>query len=220
MNKKKGSFLLLLLLYACFCAAQNYLAIGDSYTIGEAVEATQRWPNQLTNLLNKNKKQINPPLIIAQTGWRTDEALKAVENYKHSSTYDLISVLIGVNNQYQKKELKQFEEDLRKILEKAILLSSNGPKGVFALSIPDYGVTPFAENKHPEQIALEIDQYNQVYKNICKEYNILFLDITEISRLAKSKPYLIAEDGLHPSGEMYKLWVESIATSVEKLLEY
>ena len=191
----------------------NFIALGDSYTIGESVSNSERWPALLINELNNKGLKLTQPKIIAKTGWRTDDLLNAMDKEAADEKYDIVSVLIGVNNQFQGKSISQYKTDLRTLFKKAISLCKKGEKGVFALSIPDYGVTPFGKNQK-ERIQKEIDQWNLVYENISKEFNISFYNITEISRQAEQEPDLIAFDKLHPSGKMYLLWVKHIIKDV------
>lgn len=198
----------------------SFLALGDSYTIGESVPENERWPVQLAEALNERGIAVSSPLIIAETGWTTDDLLAAMEaRLSNNKKYDLVSVLIGVNNQYQNKSIADYEADLHLIFQKAIIRSSNGKKGVFVVSIPDYGVTPFGA-QNAEEIAREIEAFNEVLKNVASEYGLTFYNITPISKLAKEQPELIAEDGLHPSGKMYEMWVEEFIDEIaEKLAE-
>ncbi len=191
----------------------SYLALGDSYTIGESVEERMRWPVQLTAELRSKGLAVNDPKIIAKTGWTTQNLLNAMEANLGNEKYDLVSVLIGVNNQYQNRSIEEFEADLNTIFNEAINLSKNSEKGVFVVSIPDYGATPFGAN-NAEAIGREIAEYNDVLLKVATEFNLDFYDITPISKKAKSDPSLVAGDGLHPSGKMYTLWVESFLEKV------
>jgi len=183
----------------------KYLALGDSYTIGESVEEDLRWPNQLAQRL-----KIPNPKIIATTGWRTDELKAAIDaaNLKHQ--YDLVSLLIGVNNQYQGKSSGQYEIEFEDLLKTAIKLAKGKSKNVFVVSIPDYGFTPFGKPKQ-EIITQQIDEFNQINKRLADKYQISYFNITEISRKGLEDPTLVASDGLHPSGKMYTRWVELIS---------
>lgn len=195
----------------------TYLALGDSYTIGESVEPNLRWPVLLADSLRGRGYNISEPRIIATTGWTTEDLLRAMNDRLGEEKYDLVSVLIGVNNQYQGKSIEAYENDLREIFSRAIARSSRGREGVFAVSIPDYGVTPFgAENA--EEIGREIDEFNAVFERVAEEHDVDFYDITPISRRAENEPDLIADDGLHPSGHMYGLWVEEIVDEVVQKL--
>ena len=196
----------------------TYLALGDSYTIGESVLETNRWPNQLVKKLNDTGLMVDDAKILAKTGWTTDELSQAINDSTLSKTYDLVSLLIGVNNQYRGRSVENFREEFKNLLETAIYFSGDNNAKVFVLSIPDWGVTPFAEDRNSTKIATEIDQFNAVIKQECKSKSILFIDITDISRLVEERSGLIAEDGLHPSGKMYGLWVNRVFPEIyEKL---
>jgi lysophospholipase L1-like esterase len=188
----------------------SYLALGDSYTIGESVAEPERWPVQLAQKLNDSGLETADPQIIARTGWTTDELKAKIVSEKITKTYDLVSLLIGVNNQYRDRSAEQFRVEFVDLLETSIKFAGNKPTHVFVVSIPDWGVTPFAANRNKAEIAKEIDQYNAVKKEETKKRGILYIDITPISRQASTDKSLIADDGLHPSGKMYKLWVEKI----------
>ncbi len=196
----------------------SYLALGDSYTIGEMVPESQRWPVQLVNRLNENGYKVAPPKIIAKTGWTTGNLLNAMRSeLNYTRKFDLVSILIGVNNQYQGKTIEEYEEELREIFNLALNHSKRREKGVFALSIPDYGVTPFGE-ENAETIRQEIDEFNAVFKKVAKEFEVDFYNITPISREAERDADLIAEDGLHPSGLMYRYWVDEIIDEIPQML--
>lgn len=192
----------------------QYLALGDSYTIGEAVPAAERWPVQLTAMLRQHNIAIDDPRIIATTGWTSGELLTAIEREQPASAYDLVSLLIGVNNQYRGLDIDLYQQEFTVLLQKAVYFARKKPEGVFVLSIPDYGVTPFAAEKGPERIARELDAYNKVARSICQRYNIRFFNITDSSRSAATEPELLAEDALHPSGKMYSQWTAQIFPDV------
>lgn len=195
----------------------NYLALGDSYTIGQSVEYAERWPVQLLNKLNTSSVRVDSVEIIAKTGWRTDNLLNAIDSKNRSLPYQLVSLLIGVNNQYQGLDPEVFRSEFVELLEQAIILAGNEKDRVFVLSIPDWGSTPFGASYNRSKISLEIDQFNSIIKSETEKKNVLFFDITPISRQALKNPMLIASDGLHPSGEMYHLWVESILPTVSTI---
>lgn len=182
----------------------KYLALGDSYTIGESVAEADRWPNQLADRL-----KIPRPKIIATTGWRTDQLSAAVEAAHLSNEYNLVSLLIGVNNQYQGKPAAQYEVEFEALLKRSIQLAQDNPKNVFIVSIPDYGYTPFGKSKQ-ESISKQLDEFNAINKRVAAKYKVAYFNITDISRQGLEKPELVAADGLHPSGAMYKLWVDRI----------
>lgn len=196
--------------------SKSYLALGDSYTIGEGVSVNESWPYQLAKKLTGVGIAVDQPKVIARTGWRTDNLINAIEQEELTEKYDLVSVLIGVNNQFQGKSIEVYEKDLRTILNTAVELCSKGKSGVFVLSIPDYGATPFGKLER-EAIGVEIDTWNKICKTVCDEFEIPFLDITQISRKAVSDASLTAKDNLHPSGKMYALWVDEIFSKVQHL---
>jgi len=188
----------------------SFLALGDSYTIGESVDAAMRWPNQLVTALNRSGLEFEQPEIVAKTGWTTDELLAALDQASLAESFDYVSLLIGVNNQYRGRSVASFEPEFTALLERAISYSNRKANGVFVVSIPDWGVMPFAEGRDARKIALEIDTYNKSIERICKIYGVRFFDITEISRKASETPSFVASDGLHPSGEMYAAWVNEV----------
>lgn len=201
----------------------QYLALGDSYTIGEAVDEGERWPVILVKELTSKGLVVPPPKIIATTGWTTDELLLALKQTDDLlPNYDMVSLLIGVNNQYRGYALDQYEQEFEELLKEAIRLAAGDSSMVFVLSIPDYGVTPFAKEKglNAETIASELETYNNTARQICQRYAVLFFDITENSLKAKSDTSYLAEDLLHPSGRMYKEWVEIIKNDVLKQISY
>lgn len=200
----------------------TFLALGDSYTIGESVEEAKRWPVQLTRRLNDTlRKKLQAPQIIARTGWTTDELLKAIDTAEVNPPYDLVSLLIGVNNQYRGYPTGQYRDEFELLLKQAIAFAGNDTSRVFVVSIPDYGVTSFAREKglDAEKTGEEIDQYNRIAKDIATEYQVTFFDITPISRNAEEQPDLVASDGLHPSGEMYAEWVDLIVPGAMRILD-
>ena len=194
-------------------AQLRYLALGDSYTIGESVAENERWPNQLDDILSKGTgKDINTT-ILATTGWRTDNLNNAVNIAQLKDNYDLVSLLIGVNNQYQNKPVDQYAVEFEGLLKTSIRLAKGKNTNVFVVSIPDYGYTPFGlSNK--EKISSAIDQFNEVNKRISSQYKVKYVDITDISRTGLDRPDLVASDGLHPSGKMYALWAQRIAQEI------
>jgi len=191
----------------------TYLALGDSYTIGESVSTSERWPVQLVKRLKERDYPTADAKIIAKTGWTTGNLLSAINSDLPNIKYDLVSVLIGVNNQYQGRSLEEYEKDLNTIFKKAIAHSVNGKDGVFVVSTPDYGATP-AGAFNAENIGRKIDEFNAVLKKVSEEYQLSYYNITPISRKAKNDLSLVAGDGLHPSGKMYTLWVEEFIDEV------
>jgi len=186
----------------------SYLALGDSYTIGESVSESERWPVVLAENLKSQGLAIEDPKIIARTGWTTNELQDAIEREDINDTYGLVSLLIGVNNQYRGFPFEQYEKEFVALLNTAISFAGDDSTKVFVVSIPDYGVTPFAAKSDTAKIASELDQYNLYAKTICEEKDIPFFDITPISRKAKEDSELVASDNLHPSGKMYAQWVD------------
>lgn len=185
----------------------DYLALGDSYTIGQGVVANERWPIQLGNVLTKRNYKIETMDIIAQTGWTTTNLLYALDN-TDLRDYNLVSLLIGVNNQYQGQSFSSFKKEFNLLLEKSINIAGDA-KRVFVVSIPDYGVTSFGR-ANANSIGREIDKYNNYMSDQCFDYNIPFIDITEISRTLADTQGALAPDGLHPSGDQYTEWVNKI----------
>lgn len=186
----------------------RFLALGDSYTIGESVEPAARWPIQLVTILRERGVPIEDPEIIATTGWTTDELDAAIDAATPTGPYDLVSLLIGVNNQYRGRPLEEYREQFRALLLRAIELAGDEAQKVIVLSIPDWGVTPFAAERDGTQIALEIDAFNAVNRAESNIFGAHYVDVTPISRDAATDVSLIAPDGLHPSGSMYRAWAE------------
>ena len=190
----------------------RFLALGDSYTIGESVAEVQRWPVQLAEALRMKGYDCKDPEIIAVTGWRTDQLKKAITERHLHENYDLVSLLIGVNNQYQRRDISEYETEFAELLGLALKHAGKRTSNVIVLSIPDYGYTPFGKDKQ-EQISKEIDAFNLVNKRIAEEHGVTYINITDISRQGIKFPELVATDGLHPSGKMYALWVSEIFRS-------
>jgi lysophospholipase L1-like esterase len=190
-------------------APVKYLALGDSYTIGESVTEVERWPVQLSEALRKKGKAIEGPKIIATTGWRTDNLGNAINIANLKPEYGLVSLLIGVNNQYQGKPIEQFSKEFEELLNVAIRLAQGKKENVFVVSIPDYGYTPFGKPNQPK-ISRELDDYNSISRNITGKYGVKYFYITDISRKGLEDPTLVATDGLHPSGKQYAAWIDLI----------
>jgi lysophospholipase L1-like esterase len=199
----------------------RYLALGDSYTIGEAVATNERWPVQLAQTLRARGVALSDPYIVARTGWTTDELSAAMDAEHLEPPYDLVSLLIGVNNQYRGRALDEYRTQFRALLQRAIALAGDRPERVFVLSIPDWGVTPFATSSGRDrtQIAREIDEFNRAAHRIAAEHDVAFIDITPISRDTKLATTLLADDGLHPSGKQYALWMRKALPVVQALLQ-
>jgi lysophospholipase L1-like esterase len=197
-------------------AAYSYLALGDSYTIGEALPITESFPYQLMSLLRKENIAINAPEIIAKTGWTTDELQKAMHQHTFKPSYDFVTLLIGVNNQYRGYPIATYEKEFKELLQQAIQLAGAKASHVVVLSIPDWGVTPFAEGRDRKQIATEIDSYNKVNKTIAAQYQVNYIDITNGTREAAMDSSLLAADGLHPSAKEYKRWAQQLLPLFKK----
>lgn len=189
---------------------ESYLALGDSYTVGESISKKHTWPKQLVDSLKKRNIFLSEPRIIAKTGWTTDELKKAINDSSLDYPYDWVSLLIGVNNQYRGRDLDEFKLQFESLLFEAIAFSGNRKERVFVISIPDWGSMPFAKDRDPNKIAIEIDNFNQIIYEVCAFENIKFIDITPITRNIYSNPNWIAKDSLHPSKEQYSKWVEKI----------
>lgn len=192
---------------------KSYLALGDSYTIGESVADAERFPVQTVKLLREHNIDVSNPDFIATTGWTTTNLLNALNNNPPpKKTYSVVTLLIGVNNQYQGKSLDEYKTGFTELLNRSISYSGNNKDHVFVISIPDYSVTPFASGLDIARISKEIDDFNAANKSISLNAGVHYLDITPISRDAKTDPALIADDGLHPSAIQYKKWSELLAS--------
>jgi lysophospholipase L1-like esterase len=199
--------------------SHTYLALGDSYTIGESVQQEQSFPYQLASLLTNNGLNVKPPTIIATTGWTTDNLINAIsQSSSHSNTYDFVTLLIGVNDQYQGVSQENYQVKFAQVLNTAIAFAKGDSSRVFVISIPDYGVTPFAQGRD-DVIGPQIDQFNAINKSISLKAGVHYLNITGISRQAATDLSLVAGDGLHPSAKMYALWVQKLEPMVAALLK-
>lgn len=188
----------------------TFLALGDSYTIGEAVAEDQRWPSQLANALPAGGVEVTDLKVVARTGWTTTDLIAAAAKGQNRFEYDLVTLLIGVNNQFQGLPFEVFETEFAELLDMAINYSAGDTSRVVAVSIPDYGVTPNGALRGAERIRQEIDLYNGRGLEIAEGYGIPYVDITTLSRLAAHDSTLVATDNLHFSGTMYALWVERL----------
>ncbi len=186
----------------------TFLALGDSYTIGEGVAPEERWPTQLAQ-----QQHFATPQYLAQTGWTTVDLLQAIASTSFAENYDWVSVQIGVNDQYDGLGAPAYQEGLNEILDFALGKVSN-PQQVMVLSIPDYSVTPFAQDRVPERIAQEVALFNTIALEITMKKQATFCDITPLSQEALHDPMLLVEDGLHPSGKMYRAWVEKLIREI------
>ncbi len=201
----------------------SYLALGDSYTIGASVDPNGRWPNQFIDSLVKLGYTINRNDIVATTGWNTRSLLNGMNNANLQPQYNLVSILIGVNNFYQNRPVDQYRNELSEIIDSALVLVNQDTNAVFLVTIPDYGYTPFGQSQI-SSISANTDLYNSIKDSTAKEYGIPVYEITEISREGLNDPDLVASDDLHPSAKQYGLWVDKIidemlsfSTNIEKL---
>ncbi|MFN8321803.1 MAG: SGNH/GDSL hydrolase family protein [Chitinophagales bacterium] len=195
------------------------LCLGDSYTIGEAVSESERFPTQAVALLKNERIDFEEPLIIAKTGWTTDELSFAIAQENLTKQFDFVTLLIGVNNQYRGRDTANYRQEFRNLLNTALRYTNGQSSRVFVFSIPDWGVTPFAKSdkRGEKKIGEEIDMYNAINSDEAHKAGVHYIDITPVSRMAKTDISLIAIDGLHPSGNMYKLWAKLL---VEKMYPY
>ena len=196
----------------------RYLALGDSYTIGEDVAEAERWPMQLVTRLREQGVNIANPEIIAHTGWTTAELAEGITIAEAQGTYDLVSLLIGVNNQYRGLSQDAYQDEFAGLLDTAVSLAGDNPDKVFVASIPDWGATPFAHRQDRKEIGQAIDAFNAINRTEAERRGVLYIDITDLSRQALTDGSLTADDFLHPSGEMYSLWVDRIQPEVCHLL--
>jgi lysophospholipase L1-like esterase len=195
----------------------TYLALGDSYTIGESVAETDRWPVQLAVALRKQGIQIADPVIIARTGWTTDDLLRGIETKGELGTYDLVSLLIGVNDQFQGLSIDGYRQRFRELLQISVEEADGKPEQVIVLSIPDWSYTPYAETIQRPEVSAEIDAFNAVAQEESEAAGVHYFDITPMTRPSIYNAGLFADDGLHPSAKMYTLWVEMILPKVNDL---
>jgi lysophospholipase L1-like esterase len=193
----------------------SWLALGDSYTIGESVEVSARYPVQSVGILQRSGIRFTTPLLIAKTGWTTGDLLEALrEEDKKLGSFDLVTLLIGVNNQYQGLPLQAYGLELTSLLKKAIELAAHQASHVIVLSIPDYAITPFARHLNGSRISSEIDGFNRFNREIALNFGVNYLDITAESRKAALDPSLIAGDGLHFSGKEYEVWARLLSALI------
>jgi lysophospholipase L1-like esterase len=195
----------------------TWLALGDSYTIGQSVAIEDRYPVQAMRLLQADHPNCSSPEIIATTGWTTADLLNALvtappalSTLKPAQPYNIVTLLIGVNNQYQGRSQSEYSDQFTSLLRQSIALAGNRASHVIVLSIPDYSVTPFAHGRNTALIAAQIDSFNLINYKLSQDYQVHYLDITADSRLALNDPSLIATDGLHFSGKEYAIWAEKL----------
>ena len=197
----------------------SLLALGDSYTIGEAVSTHQRWPVQLGNMLVNHGINLAEPVIIARTGWTTANLATAIKSRSITPHFDIVTLLTGVNDQFQGHSVKDYRMAFRALVKTAIKYAADRPDHVIVLSIPDYSVTPFAQRFNPERIASELAEFNNINKILSLEEGVHYIDITAMSQQAAQQRDLLASDGLHPSGLMYRHWAEKILPVVLQIVK-
>lgn len=194
----------------------TYLALGDSYTIGEGVPVAANFPYQTVQLLRKDGHAFHAAEIIAKTGWTTDELQQGIAGTQLQEQYDIVSLLIGVNNQYRGRSPEEYAVQFEQLLQQVIRFAGNQPDHVFVLSIPDWGATPFAEGRDRAQIAQEIDVFNTINHRITEQYKAHHIDITPGTREAAHDESLLTTDQLHPSGKEYTRWAKQLAEAIVK----
>jgi lysophospholipase L1-like esterase len=199
-------------------AQARVLALGDSYTIGESVSSDDRWPVHLTQMLRSNGVDVADPTIVARTGWTTRELGAAIDDARPRGPFDLVTLLIGVNDQYRGRPAEEYGPQFRLVLRRAITHAGRRPESVVVISIPDWGVTPHAQGRDRHRIAVDIDAYNAVNRDESAEVGAHYVDITGLSRLAATDRTLTAGDGLHPSAAMYLRWAAAILPVAQGIL--
>jgi lysophospholipase L1-like esterase len=198
--------------------AYTYLALGDSYTIGEQVEAKENFPNQVTAILKEKGIGFDAPEVVAQTGWTTDELQMAIKKAGLKQRYDFVTLLIGVNNQYRGRKVNDYVPEFESLLKQAIEFAGNDTNHVIVLSIPDWGATPFAAERDRNQIAKEIDEYNSACELISKKYKVHYINITQSTRESAADISFLTSDGLHPSGKEYARWAKKVVAFIQEKL--
>lgn len=198
----------------------RFLALGDSYTIGEGVEPDGRWPDQLAMALRKSGSAIGAPEIVARTGWTTDELSAAMERHTFAPPYDLVTLLIGVNNQYRGRDVDNYRAEFRALLQRAIVLAGDRPHRVVVVSIPDWGATVFGQHcgRDTQNIARELNLYNAANADVAAELHVHYADVTAASRDRGNQADMLVGDGLHPSAAMYARWLDAILPSAQAAL--
>lgn len=196
----------------------TYLALGDSYTIGEQVPATDNFPNQTTRMLRSSGIEVTDPVIIATTGWTTDELAASIREHNIRDTFSFVTLLIGVNNQYRGRSIENYEDEFLQLLNTAIAFAGNHTNRVFVLSIPDWGVTPFAADRDRAKVASEIDAYNASCRRIALANGCHHLDITDSTRVHGNDAEYLVADELHPSGKEYAIWSERLTEQIKEEL--
>jgi lysophospholipase L1-like esterase len=197
----------------------RFLALGDSYTIGESVPAEESWPLQLASRLRNSGLPLDDPRIVARTGWTTAELREGITRAGLQGIYQLVSLQIGVNNQYRGEPVENYQREFQNLLSLSIHFAGGDPGRVFILSIPDWGLTPFAEGRDRQKIANEIDIFNAINRAEAGLAGAIYIDITPLTRQISFDPELVDSDGLHPSAMMYKAWVDMILPVISSVLE-
>lgn len=208
-----ASIVLAAAVHAPVAPPPRYLALGDSYTIGEGVSADDNWPHQLASVLRETGIAIADPEILAHTGWTTDELAAAMDAHAFHPPYALVTLSIGVNNQYRGRDLENYRIEFRALLQRAIALAGGDPRRVVVVSIPDWGVTRFGRDsgRDAHAIAQELDAYNAANAQISTMLHARYANLTALARAGGANPEMLVADGLHPSAAMYRRWVETIA---------
>ena len=196
----------------------RFLALGDSYTIGEGVAEEERWPSHLTRCLEREGLPITDVQLVAQTAWTTDELADAIDEARPRGPFDLVTLMIGVNDQYRSRPVDAFSPEYERLLQRSIRFAGGRPGRVIAISIPDWGATPFAKERDRSRIGREIDAYNARSREVAERAGVSWVDVTPLSRATLSEPSLVTADGLHPSGQMYARWCELIAPAATAAL--
>jgi lysophospholipase L1-like esterase len=195
----------------------SFLALGDSYTVGENIPVFESFPYQVVQLLRNKGLLFNAPEIAAKTGWATGELAEHILHTKLLEKYDFVSLLIGVNNQYRSLPIEEYAADFEYLLKKAIHLTDEQASHVIVLSIPDWSVTPHAEGSNITKVAAEIDAFNEVNARLAKQYGVHYIDVTTGIRQNWDDLSQVASDGLHLSGKVYARWAADIAEYIMQL---
>jgi lysophospholipase L1-like esterase len=189
----------------------RFLALGDSYTIGEGVAEEERWPSLLTRRLDREGLRLSDVQLIAQTAWTADELADAIDGARPRGPFNLVTLMVGVNDQYRSRPTDVFAPEYERLVQRSIAFAGGKPRRVIAISIPDWGATPFASGRDRSRIGREIDDYNLRARELALRAGVTWVDVTPASRATLSEPSLVTADGLHPSGQMYERWAELIA---------
>lgn len=221
--------LLLLLLTACNSKIDTtetnvsepirYLALGDSYTIGTGINEENNYPHQLSDSLSARGYTLDTTAVIATNGWTTTDLKNGIDEAQPEPNFDLVTLLIGVNNQYQGLDIELYRNEFKELLDKAITFARGDTSNIVVISIPNYGVTPFGQSRNPVVIRQEIEIYNNLAKQFAADFGISYINITELSELAENDPSLLAIDDLHPSAKMYAMWVQRMLPTVIKIAQ-